>query len=151
MSWSERERGEIVDALAVVCEVTGADFSNPAKLFLVRELESYGSAEVLTALRRCAREVTYKLALAHVIERIEDQREKDKAGRRALASAEETQIRLAALDARIPWELGKEKVREMLAQIGKGLPAHDPAKERDRERIKRLSEGVRHWQETEKD
>jgi hypothetical protein len=148
MAWDSAERDEIVTALAVVCEVTGAAYSSAAKQFFLRELETFEPGEVLIALRRCARECTHRLALADVIERIEEEREKNKANRRAALSVEETQLRLAALDARIPWELGKAKVREMLAQSGKGLPAHDAEKERERARS---LANAKHWQETEKD
>lgn len=148
MAWSDEQHEEVLKALAVVCEVTGCNFSNPAKQFLLSELETYSALEVLVALKRCAREVTHKLALAHVIERIEEEREKNKAKRRALDSAEETRLRIAALDAQIPWEIGKEKVREMLEKIGKGLPTHDEPKEQSRERAKMLA---KHWSETEED
>lgn len=144
MAWSEAEHDEVVKALAVVCEVTGANYSNPARQFLVRELEPYEPQEVIQALRRCAREVTYKLALAHIIERIEEERENSKAHRRALASAEETQLRIAALEQRIPWELGRDKVRELLGKLS--LPAApDPEKEALRAR------NIAHWSETEKE
>lgn len=148
MAWSESEHDDVVKALAVVCEVTGAHFSNPARQFLVRELENYDCGEVLVALRRCAREVTRQLALAHIIERIEEEREKGNARRRAADSIEETRLRSEALAARIPWELGKEKVKELLAQVAKGLPAHDPAKEAARARS--LAQ-QKHWSETEPD
>lgn len=148
MAWSDEEHDEVLKALAVVCEVTGCNFSTPAKQFLIAELESYPAMEVLVALRRCAREVTSKLALAHVIERIEEERETNKNRRLARSSAEETQLRIAALEARVPWELGREKVREMLAKIGRGLPAPEDAKEKARERAKDLA---RHWSETDEE
>jgi hypothetical protein len=144
MPWSNSEYDEVLSALAVVSEVTGAMFTTPAKQFLIRELESYPAVEVLQSLRRCAREVTHKLALAHVIERIEEQREKDKASRRARAEIEESKLRALALEKRIPWELGKEKVRELLTGA-LALPAPDPAKEAARAR----SLAKAHWSETD--
>ena len=149
MAWSESEHDEVVKALAVVCEVTGANYSSAAQSFLLRELEQYSALEVLSALRRCAREVTHKLALAHVIERIEEEREKAAANRRAANSIEETQNRIRALRENVPWELarihGVDAVKKMLTGE---IEPEDLEKEAERQRS---IAKARHWSETDHD
>lgn len=146
MPWNASERDEIVKALAVVCELTGADFSQPARQYFLQELGGYGAADVLPALKACARECKRKLSLADVIEKIEEKREKDKAASYWAMLSDESDLRRRALTAGIPWESGKERVREMLKNLG-ALPPHDPAKDAARAR----SLAKEHWSETDAD
>lgn len=65
----------IVEDLAVTAEICGgALMSEAAALIFVSELRVYPEQEVHAALARCRREVVGRLALAHVIERIDDGR-----------------------------------------------------------------------------
>ena len=62
---------EITRALAVTAELTGTELSVVALQAMERELGSYPVAAVTTALTRCRRELTGRLTLAAVLERIE--------------------------------------------------------------------------------
>ena len=65
----------LIKAIAVAQEVTGTPLgSDPALLAMVADLETYPEPQVLTALRRCMREVKGKLTLADIISRIDDGR-----------------------------------------------------------------------------
>jgi len=62
---------EITRALAVTAELTGTELSVVALQAMERELGNYQVAAVITALTRCRRELTGRLTLAAVLERIE--------------------------------------------------------------------------------
>ena len=62
---------EITRALAVTAELTGTELSVVALQAMERELVNYHVAAVITALTRCRRELTGRLTLAAVLERIE--------------------------------------------------------------------------------
>jgi hypothetical protein len=72
--WTESERAEVIKSLAVVCEVTGTDLSQPAKLFVVEQLAARPARQVLKALSVCAQECRFKLTLADIVQRIDDGR-----------------------------------------------------------------------------
>lgn len=62
---------EILKAIAVTAEITQTEFSKHALMAMVQELSVYPEIEVLSALRKCYREVKSRLTLADIIERIE--------------------------------------------------------------------------------
>jgi hypothetical protein len=64
---------DIARALIVTAEVMGHDLSAPAAEAMARELAQYASSDVALALKRCQREVTSKLSLARVLERLPGQ------------------------------------------------------------------------------
>lgn len=62
---------EIAKALAVTAELTATELSEAAMGVMVEELAECDMAAVLAALTRCRRELTGRLSLAAVIDRIE--------------------------------------------------------------------------------
>ena len=62
---------EITRALAVTAELTGTELSVVALQAMERELGNYKVSAVITAMTRCRRELTGRLTLAAVLERIE--------------------------------------------------------------------------------
>lgn len=64
----------IGQALAVTAEVCGTEFSEPAALAIIGEIEKHPELEVLKALKRCMTELTGRLTLAAIIDRIDDSR-----------------------------------------------------------------------------
>jgi len=64
----------IMQALAVTAEVCGTEFSEPAAKAIVSRLSVYPLESVLKALDKCQTEVTGRLSLAAIIERIDDGR-----------------------------------------------------------------------------
>ena len=69
-----RDRIELLHALAVTAELTGSEFSEAAARVMADDLEAYPLAQVLGALTRCRRELRGRLALAAIIERLDDGR-----------------------------------------------------------------------------
>lgn len=66
------EKLEHIDkALTVACELTGTELSAAAKAVMVEDLMVYPLSDVLNALNRCRRELTGRLTLAAVMERID--------------------------------------------------------------------------------
>lgn len=65
---------ELLKAIAVTAELTGAELSKSATLVMERDLSEYPEQAVLNALVRCRRELKGKLCLAAIIERISDGR-----------------------------------------------------------------------------
>ncbi|KAA3633843.1 MAG: hypothetical protein DWQ08_01340 [Proteobacteria bacterium] len=63
---------DLVKALAVTAALTGTDLTEIQLEAMVRELAAYPADAVFSALRRCSREVKYRLTLADVIQRIDD-------------------------------------------------------------------------------
>ena len=63
---------DLVKALAVTAALTGTELTEIQLEAMVRELSAYPLDAVLEALRRCSREVKYRLTLADVIQRIDD-------------------------------------------------------------------------------
>lgn len=62
---------KVLEAIAVVAEVTGTTLSRGAVMALESELRPYGEDAALKALRRCMREVKHRLTLADIIERLD--------------------------------------------------------------------------------
>jgi hypothetical protein len=66
---------ELIEELAITCEVCGApDLSDGAKRFMVAELATYPPEAVRLALRRCRGEITGRISLAAIVQRIDDGR-----------------------------------------------------------------------------
>lgn len=72
--WTESERAEVIKMLAVVCEVTNTDLSQPAKVFVLEQLASRPARQVLKALSVCSHECKFKLTLADIVSRLDDGR-----------------------------------------------------------------------------
>lgn len=62
---------KILEAVSVTAELTGADLSENAKAAMVEELLPFGVGKSLDALNRCRRELTGRLTLAAVLQRID--------------------------------------------------------------------------------
>ena len=65
------KRAELKRALAVTAELTGTALSAAAVDVMVDDLQTYDTAAVLSALNRCRRELTGRLSLAAILERID--------------------------------------------------------------------------------
>jgi hypothetical protein len=65
-------RAALSRAIVVAAEVMGSEVSTVAAEEMARDLAEYPSQAVLSALKRCQREVTGKLSLAAIRQRIED-------------------------------------------------------------------------------
>lgn len=66
------EKLEMLDkAVTVACEMTGTVWSDSVKAEVVKDLMLYGTQDVLDALNRCRRELTGRLTLAAILERID--------------------------------------------------------------------------------
>lgn len=63
---------DVLKALVVTAELTQTTLSKPALLAMESDLEGYPKDAVMRALTRCRKELTGKLSLATIIERIED-------------------------------------------------------------------------------
>lgn len=66
------KRSELLKGIVITAEVCGTELSKAAAEVMVRELETYPEAAVVSALKRCRREVKGRLSLASVVERIDD-------------------------------------------------------------------------------
>ena len=64
-------RVEIIKALAVAAELTGTELSDAAMQVMVDELAAYPLETVLNSLNRCRRELTGRLSLAAILQRLE--------------------------------------------------------------------------------
>jgi hypothetical protein len=81
----------ILQALAVTAEICGTEFSVPAGKAMVAKLSLYPEQQVLKALDRCQNEITGRLSLAAIIDRIEDGRPGvDEAWATAICAGDET-------------------------------------------------------------
>ena len=67
-------KAELLQAIAVTAELTATELSKDAARALADDLDGYPVHAVLNALRACRRELTGRLTLAAVIQRIEDGR-----------------------------------------------------------------------------
>ena len=63
-------KDQIVEALAVVAELTGTELSQAAMRVMVEDLAVHPTGDVLTALDRCRRECRHRLTLADVLDRL---------------------------------------------------------------------------------
>lgn len=61
---------DVVKALAVTAELTGTELSATALRVMASDLDRYPEAAVMSALTRCRRELTGRLSLAAVIDRL---------------------------------------------------------------------------------
>lgn len=68
------EKKAVAKSLAVALEVAGQEMSSEAMMMIVNELARYESDDVQMALLKCAKECRYKITLAEIIDRIDDQR-----------------------------------------------------------------------------
>lgn len=62
---------KILEAVSVTAELTGADLSENAKAAMVEELLPFGVGKSLDALNRCRRELTGRLTLAAILQRLD--------------------------------------------------------------------------------
>lgn len=62
----------IVEALAVCAELTGTQLSDAAMNAMVEDLLAYDTGTVLAALNRCRRELTGRLTLAAILQRLDN-------------------------------------------------------------------------------
>lgn len=74
MPWKPEEKDSVVKALAVVCELTGTQFSAAAQAVILRQLGTYQPKQVIAALERCSVECRGRLSLADVVSRLDDGR-----------------------------------------------------------------------------
>lgn len=74
MPWESKEKDAVVKAVAIVCELTGTQFSEAAQLVMLRQLAVYPSRQVLAAIERCAVEVKGRLTLPDIVQRLDDGR-----------------------------------------------------------------------------
>lgn len=63
---------DLLKAIAITAELTGTELSAPALKTIAADLSAYPLAAVFGALDRCRRELTGRLTLAAIIERIDD-------------------------------------------------------------------------------
>lgn len=71
---SKNEAREIIDALTVCAEITGADMSVGAARVMAQDLARYPHQQVIGSLARCRRELRNRLTLADIIARLDDGR-----------------------------------------------------------------------------
>lgn len=69
-----KKETELVQALAVTAEITGAKLSEGAAIVMAEDLMGYPHHQILAALSRCRRELRTRLTLAEVLARIDDGR-----------------------------------------------------------------------------
>lgn len=61
---------ELLEAVTVTAELTGTQLSDTAKVAMVEDLLAYPKVTVIAALNRCRRELTGRLTLAAILERL---------------------------------------------------------------------------------
>lgn len=64
---------KLLEALAVMAELTGTDWSKPAIRVIEQELSVYPEADVLTAIRKCQGELRHRVTLADILDRTPSQ------------------------------------------------------------------------------
>jgi hypothetical protein len=64
---------KLLEALAVMAELTGTDWSKPAIQVIEQELSVYPEQDVLGAIRRCQGELRHRVTLADILDRLEGQ------------------------------------------------------------------------------
>lgn len=104
MNWTPAEQNKVVEALAIVCEVTSTSLSDAARKFMLRELEAHPAKDVLIALRKCTHSCKGKLALSDVLRAMTEVDRKQLSDQRAARSAYLTTLRGCALISGTPWE-----------------------------------------------
>jgi hypothetical protein len=71
---NQNELKEINRALAVTAEICGTELSETAVRVIIKRLSAYPFASVHNALKKCMDEVTGRLTLAHIKQRLDDGR-----------------------------------------------------------------------------
>lgn len=64
----------VIKALAVACELTGTEISEPAARVMAGDLALYPEDQVIGALERCRKEIRGRLTIVDVISRLQDGR-----------------------------------------------------------------------------
>lgn len=64
---------KILEALAVLAEITGTDWSKPTIRVIEQELLLYPERDVLLSIRRCQTELRSRVTLADILDRIPNQ------------------------------------------------------------------------------
>ena len=64
---------KLLEVMAVMCELTGTEWSEPTVKVIERELSCYPLPATLQALERCQRELRHKVTLADILDRIPGQ------------------------------------------------------------------------------
>jgi hypothetical protein len=64
---------QLLEALAVMAELTGTDWSKPAIRVIEQELSVYHETDVITAIRKCQGELRHRVTLADILDRIPSQ------------------------------------------------------------------------------
>lgn len=64
---------KLLEALAVMAEVTGTDWSKPTVQFIEHELAAYPEKDAIIAIRRCMTELKHKVTLADILDRMPSQ------------------------------------------------------------------------------
>jgi hypothetical protein len=93
MTTNNERTQKILEAIAVTAELTDTTLSGPAIAQMTRDLLDYPHASVLNALAKCRRELTHRLTLAAIIDRLEDtdgRPQADEAWSTALTAHDET-------------------------------------------------------------
>lgn len=65
---------ELIKSIAVTAELTGTELSKDAARAMAEDLAAYPFDQVIAALKKCRKELTHKLTLAAIIQRIDDGR-----------------------------------------------------------------------------
>ena len=115
---------QIVAALAVTAETTGAKFSEETLLTLALDLNPYPTQTVVEALALCRRELHYPLKLADVMQRIA----RVNTRRQALLSVpqpEPKQELLTQEEQECMKKYSGFKLSEIIAKIGRPMPKGD--------------------------
>lgn len=69
---TDDEQKQVTQAIAVCAEITGVTLKDNALLVMVDDLAHYPFADVMQALQRCRRELSGRLTLAAIFERLND-------------------------------------------------------------------------------
>lgn len=86
---------KLAEALSVTAEICGTEFSLPASRAILVRLSTYPERAVMKALERCQNEITGRLSLAAIIQRIDDGRlSADEAWSTAMVLMDETRTAL---------------------------------------------------------
>lgn len=64
---------KLLEALAVMAEITGTDWSKPTVQVIERELSAYPEKDALAAVTRCMSELSRKVTLADILDRLPSQ------------------------------------------------------------------------------
>ena len=64
---------KLLEALAVMAELTGTEWSKPTIKVIEKELSAYPENDVLLAIRRCQGELRHRVTLADILDRIPSQ------------------------------------------------------------------------------